>query len=84
MNLPEIRLNIGTHEITLRPVVVEGLVTESLEIISTWHEPSVLEAWTLHTLQAAADFSECDTNYEKAEALFIKFTTGYAPKKKVA
>ena len=76
-NLPKIRLNIGTHEITLRPYTEEGRVMESLEIISTWHEIAIIHHWTLRKLQEWADLAENDADYHAAEATFIHSATGH-------
>lgn len=75
-NLPEIRLNIGTHEITLRPYTEAGHALETLEIVTTWHKPAILHCWTLRKLQQWADLAENDTNYCAAEAAFILAATG--------
>ena len=76
-NLPQIRLNIGTHEITLRPCTDEGRAMESLAIISTWHEIALIHHWTLRKLQQWADHAENDNDYHAAEAAFIHLATGY-------
>ena len=76
MNLPEIRLNIGTHEITLRPYTEQGRALESLEIVTTWHKPATVHHWTMGMLQKWADLAEDDTDYCAAEAAFIFAATG--------
>jgi hypothetical protein len=71
----EIKLSIGTHQISLYPIGQ----TESLQICYTWHKSQTLHDWSLQRLLAVCDAAECDTDYIKAERLFGWMATGENP-----
>ena len=76
MNIPKITLNIGTHEVLLRPLTEGGTVSESLKIVSQWHHAEIVHSWTLKKLAQWANEAENDSDYLAAESRFILLATG--------
>ncbi|TXH44208.1 MAG: hypothetical protein E6Q97_33000 [Desulfurellales bacterium] len=63
-----ITIDLGTH--TIEAYLLPE--TESLKFYFTWHHPVIVHSWTLRKLMKLAEEADRDSDYVKAERIFIR------------